>query len=368
MKILSIDDNLENRFIIENGLQADFDVVSDDGNTDIWELMSTHAPDIVLVDIVLENKTGYELVEQLRGDMEYDDVYVIFVSSLNDSDDKRKAYAAGGQDYICKPVDLAELSLKLKNVLEGMAEKKQLKEQFSAASTAAFTSMQQASELGQLVNFLTESLNIVAMDKLYENVRQYFQGYGLNCAMEFRVDDHFYHFSPQILTTLEFDILELGRDAKRIVPFGDNILFNSIWCSLLVKRLPQEEELLGRLRDNFAIMLSILDSRLMFIDSEIRRQQERKKAVRDLEKKLTSDFEEIKALCLNQEQKIQDMSNRIVETLNLKVITLGLDEEQESDIVHLIDDTKELTEDAVGLSPVIEDKLIQINNLLKNIH
>lgn len=172
-----------------------------------------------------------------------------------------------------------------------MAEKKQLKEQFSAASTAAFTSMRQASELGQLVNFLTESLNIDAMDKLYKSVKQYFQGCGLNCAMESRVDDHFYHFPPQkILTTLEFEILELGRDAKRIVPFGDNVLFNFTWCSLLVKRLPQEEELLGLLRDNFAIMLSILDSHLIFLGSEIRRQQECKKAVRDLETRLTSDL------------------------------------------------------------------------------
>lgn len=35
MKILAIDDNLENRFIIESGLKDDFDVVSDDGSTDI---------------------------------------------------------------------------------------------------------------------------------------------------------------------------------------------------------------------------------------------------------------------------------------------------------------------------------------------
>lgn len=367
MRILSVDDKSQNRALLERALRSKFDIASSDGSEPILPLLEQHKPDVILMDIMLgQSYTGYDLVKELRSCATYAECEVIFISALDSSEDKLLAYGCGGDDYISKPVDVNELLEKLKRVEVRISERALLKEQFEMASDTAFCSMQQANELGTLISFFTDSLDVTEIEELFENIRRYYGNAGVRCSCEFRVANTYHQFPKQSTTDLEREILELGRVAKRIVPFGSNMLFNSRFCSMLVKGMPVHDELLmGRARDNFAILLTIVDSRIEFIEEQLEKEHIRKKAIEELKSQLEGDFSTIKALCEEQDNQIAKFISKLSQDIQLKVITLGLDEEQEAALMSLIDEAQEVVEEAQGISFVIEDKLFRITQQLR---
>jgi two-component system cell cycle sensor histidine kinase/response regulator CckA len=66
-------------------------------------------PDLILLDINMPEMNGYEVCERLKAVQELADLPVIFLSALNETQDKVKAFQAGGVDYISKPFQLEEV-------------------------------------------------------------------------------------------------------------------------------------------------------------------------------------------------------------------------------------------------------------------
>lgn len=368
-KVLSVDDNAQNRKVIELGLKDHFDVVSTDGNEPFIDLVIKEQPKIILLDIMLEGKSGFDLCKELKDTYDHDDIIIIFVSALTTVKDKLIAYANGGDDYICKPVDLVELNQKLKGVEKRIIEKEQLASQCSQASQVAFTSMKNASELGSLITFFTDSINISTLDELFQKISEFFTEFDLNFSLEFRVNNKTYIYPISIDSSLEREVLQLGSSAKRILTVGRNILFNSQWCSILIKCIPENDEaLVGRIRDHIAILLSIIDSRLMFIDSEQKRTNERAMALESLSSSLSDNFSEIKKEIQTQEQDLLRLFSELIVKMSTKSISMGLSEDQESELVGLFEETKDQFYYAMNSAVSIDGKLRNINRLLENVH
>jgi len=60
-------------------------------------------PDLILLDINMSEMNGYEVCSQLKNDEKLKEIPIIFISALNDTSDKLKAFSIGGVDYITKP-------------------------------------------------------------------------------------------------------------------------------------------------------------------------------------------------------------------------------------------------------------------------
>ena len=295
MKILSVDDNPQNLKLIQLSLEENFEILSCDGIEPIVDVLGRFKPDVILLDIMLGDKSGYDVCREIRQSNICPDVIVIFISSLSSLEDKITAYGAGGDDYVCKPIDLQELDRKLHSLQKRITQQQNLEEQYESASQAAFSSMQQSSELGMLIAFFTDTMEVSDCDTLFNAANTFVNQFGSQCALEFRLDDKIMQYPLEKMPELESEILELGRSAKRIITFGNNLLLNSKWCSLLIKKMPvNDEDLCGRLRDHYAILLGIIDSRLMLIESHMNREKEREKAVVDLIAALDKGFERIK--------------------------------------------------------------------------
>jgi len=368
-KILSIDDNPQNLSLIEKVLNDDFDIVSSDGNSSITELVSKEQPQIILLDIKLEGKSGYDLCKELRNSDIGTDIIVIFVSALSTVEDKLTAYASGGDDYINKPIDIVELCHKLKRLEKRIREKDFLKERITQVSNVAFTSMKQASELGLLIEFFKETMTVTKPDSLFIKISEFFDNFDINFSLEFRTSERQLQYPKNNVSTLELEVLSLGRKAKKIVTFGKNILFSSQWCSILVKQIPMnDEDFLGRIRDYFAILLNIIDSRLMFMESENRRSNARERALDNLNESLTTDFFEIKQNVLSQEKELLALLSELTCNMDKKAISMGLSHEQETELIGLFEETKEQFQDAIGVSILIDNKLENVNRLLTQIH
>jgi DNA-binding response OmpR family regulator len=368
MKILSVDDNPQNLKLIQLSLEETFEVLSNDGIEPIADVLERFKPDVILLDIMLGDKSGYDVCREIRQSNICPDVIVIFISSLSSLEDKITAYGAGGDDYVCKPIDIQELDRKLHSLEKRIAQQQDLEEQYEYASQAAFSSMQQSSELGLLIAFFTDTMEVNDCDTLFDAANAFVKQFGSHSALEFRLDNQIIQYPKDKMPELESEILELGRGAKRIISFGNNLLLNSKWCSLLIKKMPiNDADLCGRLRDHYAILLGIIDSRLMLIESNMNREKVRENAVVDLSSALDKGFELIKRELSEQEKQAQAIVQQLESSMSISLVSLGLSEEQEETLLGIVEDTRESFESMVGLSIHIDNEICQLDRLLGKI-
>jgi len=75
-------------------------------------------PDLILLDVMMPDMDGYEVLRQLKGHTATREVPVIFVTAMSDSLDETKGLAMGAVDYIAKPFVVPVLKARVKNHLE----------------------------------------------------------------------------------------------------------------------------------------------------------------------------------------------------------------------------------------------------------
>ncbi|MDM8518196.1 response regulator, partial [Desulfobacterales bacterium HSG16] len=109
--ILAVDDTPENLRLLTGILTARGYKVRPvtNGKLALWGARGTTPPDLILLDIMMPDMDGYEVCEQLKADERTRDIPVIFLSALDDVQDKVKAFSAGGVDYITKPFQVGEV-------------------------------------------------------------------------------------------------------------------------------------------------------------------------------------------------------------------------------------------------------------------
>ncbi len=86
-------------------------------------------PDLILLDILMPEISGYEVCSQLKASQSTRDIPVIFLSSLQEGFDKARAFEVGGADYITKPFQVQEILARIANQLKVSRLHKQLLEQ-----------------------------------------------------------------------------------------------------------------------------------------------------------------------------------------------------------------------------------------------
>jgi len=84
-------------------------------------------PDLILLDIMMPDMNGYEVCEHLKANEYTRDIPVIFISALNETFDKVKAFSVGGVDYITKPFQAEEILARVETHLKLHELQRQLK-------------------------------------------------------------------------------------------------------------------------------------------------------------------------------------------------------------------------------------------------
>lgn len=115
MKILVVDDAVPNRELLKWILEEDgFDVVEATNGQEAIEMFRQAAPDLILMDVMMPVMDGLEATRRIKN--EQTDVYtpVIFLTALTDDESLVNCLAAGGDDFLCKPVNEIVLASKLR--------------------------------------------------------------------------------------------------------------------------------------------------------------------------------------------------------------------------------------------------------------
>ncbi|GJM43420.1 MAG: hypothetical protein DHS20C21_02620 [Gemmatimonadota bacterium] len=109
-RILVVDDTVTNRRLLQAILKKkDYEILeAADGDAAI-ELIHATRPDLILLDIMMPRKDGYEVCRELQTDPATRDIPVIFLSAKTLAEDRVKGLEMGAVDYITKPYDRAEI-------------------------------------------------------------------------------------------------------------------------------------------------------------------------------------------------------------------------------------------------------------------
>lgn len=118
-QILIIDDDPVTRKVIKRGLEKNnFRIFESSGADEGYTLLSKEDIDLVLCDVVMNDIDGYEFCTLVRKEDRYKALPFIFITSKNSIEDKTRALYIGADDFVSKPVNFDELSLKINSLLK----------------------------------------------------------------------------------------------------------------------------------------------------------------------------------------------------------------------------------------------------------
>lgn len=121
-KILVVDDSAQIRFLIESFIGTDFELELRNSASDAMQwLLEKERPDLILLDLMMPEVSGFELLEYLQNDPYLKYIPVIVLSGLEKSADRIKALEMGADDFLMKPFHPKELSLRINSVLKRMS-------------------------------------------------------------------------------------------------------------------------------------------------------------------------------------------------------------------------------------------------------
>jgi two-component system response regulator PilR (NtrC family) len=115
--ILIVDDDLSLREVLEIALvKKGHRVWKGENSAQAWELLKTHVPDLVLLDLKLGQESGLDLLKELKN--YHPDLPVVMITAFAETQSAVEAMKLGAADYISKPFDLDEFSLIVERILE----------------------------------------------------------------------------------------------------------------------------------------------------------------------------------------------------------------------------------------------------------
>ena len=117
--VLVIEDDPMSMKLIRKILQINdnYAVLEAENADDGIEMACKYHPGIILMDILMPGMNGIEATKRLKEDQQTKDIPVLFISALDETDDKVKAFQSGGVDYITKPFQFEEVFARIKTHL-----------------------------------------------------------------------------------------------------------------------------------------------------------------------------------------------------------------------------------------------------------
>ena len=131
-RVLLVDDAKTNLDILVEGLKSDHKLSLALNGEAALELATRVPPDLVLLDIVMPGLDGYEVCRRMRQMPETAEVPIMFLSSLEEVQNKTRGFEAGANDYLTKPFDMLEVKARVRSLLKAKAYNDAAKEQIAS--------------------------------------------------------------------------------------------------------------------------------------------------------------------------------------------------------------------------------------------
>lgn len=164
-KILIIEDNEDLRMLIAESLSDEFQVMQAGDGVEALKLIEHTDFDLIISDIMMPNKDGISLCNDIKGDMNTSHIPVILLTAKTSLESKIEGVDSGADLYFEKPVDLTYLKLSIQNIFRN---RRQLKEHYAKnyyADSCELSSNEQDNKfLKQFIAFIEANMDQSEMD------------------------------------------------------------------------------------------------------------------------------------------------------------------------------------------------------------
>ena len=117
--VFIVDDNMVNRKLLVGILKKEgYSLLEAEDGEQAIEMAFQEMPDLILLDIMMPKKDGYDVCVQLKADKKTANIPIIFLSAKSQTEDKIKGLDLGGADYVTKPFDRGEVLARVRAQLK----------------------------------------------------------------------------------------------------------------------------------------------------------------------------------------------------------------------------------------------------------
>ncbi|MEL6556268.1 MAG: response regulator, partial [Cyanobacteria bacterium J06621_11] len=121
-KILLVDDEPGLRESVQAYLEdSKFEVRVASNATEGWDLLQQETPNVLISDIMMPQVDGYQFLKQVREDVRFQALPVVFLTARGMTSDRIQGYKAGADAYLAKPFDPEELVAIINSLIERRA-------------------------------------------------------------------------------------------------------------------------------------------------------------------------------------------------------------------------------------------------------
>lgn len=118
-KIVIADDSATVVEIVRDALtNAGYDCYEANNGAEAWKLVKKEKPDLVILDVIMPQLNGYQVLRQIRSDLSLKDVHVVMLTAKDQESDRFWAKESGCSEYLTKPFDTEELLKKISGLLD----------------------------------------------------------------------------------------------------------------------------------------------------------------------------------------------------------------------------------------------------------
>ena len=116
--VLIVDDENMNMFALTHMLKNEYTVYAAKNGQSAVRIAKKQMPDVILLDILMPEMDGYEVLSLLKSVEETRKIPVIFITGLISPEDEKKGLEMGAADYISKPFIAEDVRMKIHNQIE----------------------------------------------------------------------------------------------------------------------------------------------------------------------------------------------------------------------------------------------------------
>lgn len=135
--LLLVEDHTDLREFIHQELSTSFRVLTAANSQQGWELVKQHLPDVVISDVMMPGMDGFALTQLIKSDPETNHIAVVLLTARASQESRITGLSQGADEYLTKPFQVDELTLRLRNLLDHQQKLQQrYKQQLSVSAVA----------------------------------------------------------------------------------------------------------------------------------------------------------------------------------------------------------------------------------------
>src|SRR5262245_37977638 len=116
-RILIVDDTRANLDVLVGALRDRYRLSVAISGEGALRIIRNTPPDLILLDIMMPGMDGYEVCRRLKADPATREIPVMFLTALDQVQDKAAAFEVGGADYVTKPFEILEVRARVESLL-----------------------------------------------------------------------------------------------------------------------------------------------------------------------------------------------------------------------------------------------------------